>query len=356
MSLAYAVTMTPNWAPLARWTRRFCCALGLFALAQGSALAREAAPFAGKTIRVIVGASAGGGFDTYSRILAQHLGKHIAGNPLVIVQNMSGAASLSAANYIANAAPKDGTVIGALNPAIVTDALFYPDRVKFDATKVKWIGSALKETHVALAWHTSPIKNFDDLFRRQFVVAGSGGTSNLYPMLMNGVLGTRFKLVAGYPGTAEGNLAMQRGEVDGNGGITWASVKATQGQELRDKDLRILVQFGLTKHKELADVPWIFDYARNAADRDALRLVLSTQEFGRPFMVAERVPDAAVAILRKAFDDTMQAADFRSEAARRGLDLDPATGAEIQTLVANIYRTRPDVVARVKKILDAAGR
>ena len=141
-------------------------------------------------------------------------------------------------------------------------------------------------------------------------------------MLMNAVLGTRFKLVAGYPGTAEGNLAMQRGEVDGNGGITWASVKATQGQELRDKNLRILVQFGLTKHKELADVPWIFDYARNAADRDALTLVLSTQEFGRPFMVAQGVPDDVATVLRNAFDQTMTAAEFRSE---------PAAGDSIWT-------------------------
>jgi tripartite-type tricarboxylate transporter receptor subunit TctC len=341
---------------LTRWMRRLCCVLGLLALSLGSAPAREAAPFQGKTVRVIVGASAGGGFDTYSRILAQFLGKHIAGNPLVIVQNMSGAGSLSAANYISNVAPKDGTVIGALNPAIVTDALFYPDRVKFDARKVKWIGSALRETHVALAWYKSPIRNFDDVFRRQFVVAGSGGTSNIYPMLMNAVLGTRFKLVAGYPGTAEGNLAMQRGEVDGNGGITWASVKATQGQELRDKNLRILVQYGLNKHKELPDVPWIFDYARNAPDRAALTLVLSTQEFGRPFMVAQGVPDNVVAILRNAFDETMKAADFREEATRRGLDLDPANGADIQGLVDAIYKTSPEVVTRVKKILDAAGR
>jgi tripartite-type tricarboxylate transporter receptor subunit TctC len=346
----------PQRAQRRCWVLGLLGLLGVLATSTQSAGARETTPLQGKTVRVIVGASAGGGFDTYSRILAQHLGRHIAGNPLVIVQNMAGAGSLSAANYISNVAPKDGTVIGALNPAIVTDALFYPDRVKFDARRVKWIGSALRETHVALAWYKSPIKKFDDVFQRQFVVAGSGGTSNIYPVVMNAVIGTRFKLVAGYPGTAEGNLAMQRGEVDGNGGITWASVKATQGQELRDNNLRILVQFGLTKHKELADVPWIFDYARNAPDQAALRLVLSTQEFGRPFMVAQGVPDNIVAVLRNAFDDTMKAPEFRSEASRRGLDLDPATGVEIQSLVETIYQTRPEVVTRVKKILDAAGR
>ena len=331
------------------------CILATLAAATPAA-GRDADPFQGKTIHVIVGASAGGGFDTYSRIIAEHLGKHIGGNPLVIVQNMAGAGSLSAANYISNVAPKDGTVIGAMNPAIVTDALFYPDRVKFDARKVKWIGSALRETHVALAWYKSPVKSFDDVFRQQFVVAGSGGTTNIYPMLLNGVLGTRFKLVSGYPGTAEGNLAMQRGDVDGNGGITWASVKATQAEDLRDRNLRILVQFGLSKHKELPNVPWIFDYARSEQNRAALTLVLSTQEFGRPYLVAQGVPDNVVAVLRNAFDETMRSSDFRVEAARRGLDLDSTTGAEIQTLVENIYKTKPEVVTRVRKILDAAGR
>jgi hypothetical protein len=247
-------------------------------------------------------------------------------------------------------------VIGAVNPAIVTDSLFYPDRFKFDARKVKWIGSALRETHVATAWYKSRVGTFDDLFRQPLVVAGSGGSTNTYPALLNAVLGTRFKIVAGYAGTAEGNLAMERGEVDGNGAITWASVKATQAEALRDKRLRILVQFGLTRHKELPNVPWIFDYARNEADRAALTLLLSTQEFGRPYLVANGVPDAAVRALRTAFDETMRSAEFRADARRRGLDLDPATGAEIQSIVEEIAKTPPNVVQRVRKILDTATR
>jgi hypothetical protein len=229
-----------------------CLLLAAFVLAIGPALAAEpAASFRGKTVRIIVGTSAGGGFDAYARLVASHLGRHIAGNPSVIVQNMAGAGSLIAANYIANVAPKDGTVIGAINPTIVTDSLFYPDRFRFDPGKVKWIGSALRETHVATAWHLAPVQSFDQVFQREFVVAGAGGTSTTYPVLLNGVLGTRFKVVSGYAGTAEGNLAMERREVDGNGGITWASVKATQAQALRSNQLRILVQFGLARHKEL---------------------------------------------------------------------------------------------------------
>jgi tripartite-type tricarboxylate transporter receptor subunit TctC len=268
---------------------------------------------------------------------------------------MAGAGSLTAANYIANVAPKDGTVIGAVNPLIVTNALFYPDRFKFDARKVKWIGSALRETHVVTVSRKAQVQNFADLFRRELVVAGSGGATNSYPLLLNAVLGTRFKVVSGYAGTAEGNLAMERGEVDGVGGITWASVKATEAEALRDKNLRILVQYGLAKHKELPDIPWVFDYAKTEEDRAALRLLLSTQEFGRPYLVAEGVPDSVVSALRAAFDDTMKSADFRVEAGRRGLDLDPATGAEIQGIVDTIYKTPPAIVARVRKVLDTTG-
>jgi tripartite-type tricarboxylate transporter receptor subunit TctC len=331
--------------------------LAAFALASAPVLAAEPrASFHGKTVRIIVGASAGGGFDSYARLMAAHLGRHIAGNPSVIVQNMAGAGSLIAANYIANIAPKDGTVIGAVNPAIVTDSLFYPDRFRFDARKVKWIGSALRETHVATAWHLAPVQTFDQVFQRDFLVAGAGGSTTSYPAVLNGVLGTRFKVVAGYAGTAEGNLAMERREVDGLGGITWASLKITQAQALRDKRLRVLVQFGLARHKELPDVPWIYDYVRNDADGAALNLMFGTQDLGRPYLVAEGVPDATVEILRTAFVRTMGSAEFRADAARRGLDLDPTTGDEIQRVVEDIHRTPPAVVERVRRLLEASAR
>jgi hypothetical protein len=338
-----------------RWIVALLLAAFLIGLAQAHA-AEPAASFRGKTVRIVVGAAAGGGFDAYARLLASHLGRTIPGAPSVIVQNMTGAGSLLAANYIANVAPKDGTVIGAVNPGIVTDARFYPGRVRFDARKVKWIGSALRETHVATAWHLAPVQRFDQVFRSDFLVAGAGGSSTSYPALLNGVLGTRFKVVAGYAGTAEGNLAMERREVDGNGAITWASVKATQAQALRDKRLGILVQFGLARHAELPDVPWVYDYVRNDTDRAALNLVFGTQEFGRPYLVAESVPDATVTVLRAAFERTMDSAEFRADAMRRGLDLDPTTGAEIEGLVEQIHRTPPAVVDRVRRLLEAVAR
>ncbi len=333
----------------------FLCAALLTAVAPSRAAEPEAS-FRGKTVRIIVGASAGGGYDAYARLLAAHLGRNMPGNPSVIVQNMAGAGSLLASNYIANVAPKDGTVIGAVNPVIVTDSLFHPDRFRFDSRKVKWIGSALRETHVATAWHLAPVQTFDQVFQKDFLVAGAGGSTTSYPAVLNGVLGTRFKVVAGYAGTAEGNLAMERREVDGNGAITWASVKVTQTQALRDKQLRILVQFGLAKHRELPDVPWIYDYVRNDADRAALNLEFGTQEFGRPYLVAEGVPDATVAILRAAFDRTMASPEFRADAMRRGLDLDPTTGAEIQGVVEEIHKTPADVINRVRGLLESVAR
>jgi len=333
--------------------------LAIMALVLVSVAARAAEPapsFRGKTIRIVVGAAAGGGYDAYARLLAAHLPQNIPGNPSVIVQNMAGAGSLLATNYIANVAPKDGTVIGAVNPVIVTDSLFYPDRFRFDSRKLKWIGSALRETHVATAWHLAPVQTFDQVFQREFLVAGAGGSTTSYPAVLNGVLGTRFKVVAGYAGTAEGGLAMERGEVDGNGAITWASVKVTQAQALRDKQLRVLVQFGLARHRELPDVPWIYEYVRNEADRAALDLVFGTQEFGRPYLVAEGVPDATAGILRVAFDRTMASAEFRADAARRGLDLDPTTGVEIERVVEDVHRTPAAVVDRVRRLLEGTAR
>ena len=318
--------------------------------------AEPSVSYRGKTVRIVVGAAAGGGFDAYARLLAAHLGRQLPGTPQVIVQNMPGAGALVATNHIANAAPRDGTQIGAGNPGIVTDSLFYPERFRVDTRRLKWIGNALRETHVATTWHLAPVQTFDQVFQREFLVAGSGGSSTTYPLVLNGVLGTRFRMIAGYAGTAEANLAVERGEVHGIAAITWASLKATQSSALESGRLRPLVQFGLEKHRELPAVPWIYDYVRNDADRAALNLMFGTQEFGRPFFVAEGVPDATVAVLRAAFDRTMESPEFRADAARRGLDLDPTTGAEIHAVIEQIHTTPRDVIDRVRRILEPAAR
>jgi tripartite-type tricarboxylate transporter receptor subunit TctC len=339
-----------------RTWRALILLLGTVGSIGGSAVAafgQEATPyFKGKQVRLYVGSATGGGYDAFARVIAAHMYRHIPGQPNIIVQNMPGAGSLVLANHVYNLGPKDGTEIGAVNPQISTDPMFHSDRVKFDPRKFNWIGSALRENHVGVAWHTTAFKAFDDAFKMELVVAGSGGSTDTYPDFTNGLLDTRFKVVSGYKGTKEGMLAMERGEVTGNVGITWASLKATGGDWVGKQQVRVFVQFGLTKHPELPDVPWIYDYARNDDDRAAMDLVFASQEFGRPYIAPPGVPAPIIAILRKAFDDTMDDPAFQAEAAHRQLDLEPVGGAEIQKIMDKIYTASPAVIERVKKILD----
>jgi tripartite-type tricarboxylate transporter receptor subunit TctC len=310
--------------------------------------------FKERQIRLIVGSAPGGGYDAYGRLLAQYLKQHIPGNPNIIVQNMPGAGSLVAANYIYNVAPRDGTFIGAVNAMLATDPLVYPERVKFDPRQFRWLGSALRENHVGVVWYLTRVKSFDDVLKNEVIVAGTGGATNFYPLFVDAILGAKLKMIPGYQGTKQGMLAMERGEVGGNVGITWASVKATNGNWLRDDKIRVFVQFGMKKHPELQDVSWIYDYARSDDDRAAMDLAFGNSEFGRPFIAPPGVPDEVVDILRDAFEDTMSDPEFRADAARRQLDLEITRGSEIQSLIEKIYKTPPAVVERVRKIVQSA--
>lgn len=317
-----------------------------------SAQAQDEAFFKDKTLRVIVGSAPGGGYDAYARLVSEHMRRHIPGNPQIVVQNMPGAGSLVATNHIANVAPKDGTVIGAINAAMTTQPLLKPDQAKFDPRKMNWIGSTLREFHIGLVRANSPVKVMADTQKTEIPVAGTGGSTSTYPVITNAVLNTKFKVVQGYQGTAEGMLAMERGEVDGVIGITWASIKATQAAALRDGKIQVLAQFGLRKHPELPNVPLVLDLAKTPEDEAAMRFVFSSQEVGRPWVAPEGVPEKTVAILRKAFDDTMADPEFRADAVKRKLDLDPTPGAEIQKVVEDIYKTSAKVVERIKPFLE----
>lgn len=323
----------------------------LLALVQ-PAQAQEEQFFKDKTLRVIVGSAPGGGYDAYARLVSDHMRRHLPGNPQIVVQNMPGAGSLVATNHIANVAPKDGTVIGAINAAMTTQPLLKPDQAKFDPRKLNWLGSTLRETHIGLVRSNSPVKVLADTQKTEIPVAGTGGSTSTYPVVANAILNTKFKVVQGYQGTAQGMLAMERGEVDGVIGITWASVKATQQAALRDGKLRVLAQFGVRKHPELPDIPLVLDLAKTPEDQAAMRLVFSVQDVGRPWMAPEGVPPKTVAILRKAFDDTMADPEFRADAAKRKLDLDPTSGVEIQRIVDEIHKTPPAVVERIKPFLE----
>jgi tripartite-type tricarboxylate transporter receptor subunit TctC len=321
-------------------------------IADGSPAVAQDMPWKGKPIQMYVGSAPGGGYDTFARTIAPHMSRHLPGQPTIVIQNMPGAGSLLATNHLANVAPRDGTAIAALNPQLATEPLVRPDRAKYDPRQLNWIGSALRETHVALAWHESPIKTFDDVFTQELLVAGSGGATDTFPNFLNVLLNTKFKVISGYKGTREGMLAMERGEVTGNGGTTWASLKATQTQWLQDGKVRVILQYGLSKHPELPNVPWIYDYAKSADDRAAMNLVFARQEFGRPYAAPPDVPAPIIAVLRKAFDETMKDPAFLAEAEKRRLDLDPISGEDIQKLVTDLYSASPEVIARVKVILE----
>jgi len=310
--------------------------------------------FKDKQIRLIVGSAPGGGYDAYGRLLAQYMRAHIAGNPTIVVQNMPGAGSLVAANYIYNVAPKDGTVFGAVNAMLATDPLVYPERVKFDPRQFRWLGSALRENHAGFAWHTTGVTKFDDVLKNELIVPGTGGATNFYPMFVDAILGAKLRMIPGYQGTKQGILAIERGEVGGIVGITWASMKATNGTWLREGKIRPFIQFGLQKHPELPEVSWIYDYARNADDRAAMDLAFGNSEFGRPFMAPPGVPGPVVDTLRAAFEDTMQDPEFRADAEKRQLDLEFTSGPEIQSIIEKIYKTPPAVVERVRKIVQAS--
>jgi hypothetical protein len=237
---------------------------------------------------------------------------------------------------------------------LATDPLVYPDRVKFDPRQFRWLGSALRENHVGVVWHLTRIKTFDDVLKNELIVAGTGGATNFYPLFVDAMLGAKIKMIPGYQGTKQGMLAMERGEVGGVVGITWASVKATNGSWLRDDKIRPFIQFGMKKHPELPDVSWVYDYARNDDDRAAMDMAFGNSEFGRPFIAPPGVPADVVQILRDAFEDTMGDPEFRADAEKRQLDLEITRGTEIQSLIEKIYKTPPAVVERVKKIVQSA--
>ena len=310
--------------------------------------------YRGKTIQVLIGLSPGGAYDIYARMLARHMGKHIPGNPRLVPSNMEGAGSLTLTNYLYNVAPKDGTVIGTINRGAPFEPLIgEADLARFDAAQFTWIGSVANEVSICAVWQRAGIDNFEQLFTRELTVGGtgSGADTNQFPRVMNGVLGTKLKVVSGYPGGNNIDLAMERGEVDGRCGWSWSSIVSTRKAWLESGTIKVLVQLALEKHPDLPDVPLIMDYAKTDEERAMLRLIFSRAALGCPFVAPPGMPADRVAILRKAFDDTMKDPAFLAEAAQALLEVSPVGGEELQALVADIYRTPKDVVEKTRALV-----
>jgi tripartite-type tricarboxylate transporter receptor subunit TctC len=327
---------------------------GLGAVSGASAQEDVAAFYKDKTVRMVVGVAVGSGYDINARTLARHMAGHIPGNPTIIVQNQPGAGSLTMTNSLYTSGPFDGTVIGAPFNGLPTAPLLQPNGVRFDPTKLNWIGSTNRETHVTYVWHTAPVQSLDDLKTKELVVGAQapGTTQYDFPALGNDLFGWKFRIVKGYDGTPKIHLAMESGEVQGVGATSWTTLKAINSNWLADKKIKVIAQWGLRKHPDLPDVPSVLDLAKTDADRKALLLGLARLEFGRPFFVPPGVPAARVEALRQAFDATMKDPAFLEEAEKLKLDIDPLSGQEVAKLVAEVAVTPPEVAARVRTALE----
>jgi tripartite-type tricarboxylate transporter receptor subunit TctC len=299
--------------------------------------------YRGKTVTIQVGFTAGGGYDLYARVLGRHMGRHIPGNPQVVVQNMPGAGSLKATQFVYSVAPKDGTVLASVSRGMATEPLL--NDAKFDATKLTWIGSVTSETSICATWHTSPVKTWDDMFKREFTLGGSavGADPDTFALILRNVFGAKVKLVTGYPGGNDINLAMERGEVDGRCGWSWSSLKS-QKQWL--PQVNPLIQFALEKNADIPQVPFAIERAANEEQRQVLRLLVAGQYLGRPFFSTPDVPAGRKEALRAAFDATMKDAQFLAETTKLDLEVTPASGKAIDSFLAGLYATPKDVVRK----------
>lgn len=337
----------------AKW-RAASAAAACALMAASPALAADF--YAGKTIEFEVGADVGGGYDIYARSLARHIGQHIPGNPTIVVKNMPGAGSGRTAVFISNVAPKDGSTLGALMPgAIIGNLLDDKANTQFDPTKVIYIGSADAGTRVCATYQTSKIKTFGDALKNRTVIGATaaGGATRDYAYMHNHTSGTKFDVVAGYKGTADITLAMERGEVDGTCGWDWSSVKSQKPDWLRDHKLNLLVQVGLDPNPELTKmgVPEIWKYVEGDDNRKIVELVVSQQVFQRSYIAPPGTPAEEIAILRKAFDATMTDPQFLADAQTVRIAISPLSGAKVQDIVSKLYATPKEIVARAKQVI-----
>lgn len=303
--------------------------------------------YRGKTVSVVVGFSVGGGYDLYARHLARHIGKHIPGNPNVVPQNMPGAGSLKAANYIFTAAPKDGTYFGTfarttgINPLLESGATF-------DSRQFSWLGSVTDDVSTCITSSTTAIKTWDDFIKKPSTLGGQGPSSepDMFARLYKNVFDAPIKLVAGYPGTNEITLAMERGEVDGLCGLSWSTIKTRHAKQLQEKKINVLVQAAFKKVPEIGDVPLVMDLTKDKEKLQILKLILAAQEMARPFAAPPGIPADRKAALVKAFDDTMKDPDYLADAKKLDIDVNPVSAKALKELLAELYATPKDVVKK----------
>ena len=324
-------------------------ALGLVALGPTfSAHAQTPQPsWAGRTVTIAIGYGPGGGYDLYGRVLSRHLGMHLPGHPNVVVANMPGAASIRAANYLFNAAAKDGTALGIVAQSIAEEQLLGTVGVNYDVAKFNWIGRFAPNVEVSYVWHTAPVRNIDDLKTTEATFAGTGPSSSIYPRLLNGIAGMKWKVVLGYDTTAAAHLAMLRGEVNG-ATSSLNTLKTTQRDWLDNKQIRVLVQYALKRSADLADVPAVVELGKTQEDKDVLSFYANSGTVGRAVVAPPNVPADRIAILRAGFDATLKDPEFLAEIATTKLEFEPMSGAELQALVEAAAKVSASVLHRAR--------
>lgn len=307
--------------------------------------------YKGKQIRMIIPAGAGGGYDTYARVLAQHLEKHLPGNPSIVSQNMPGASGMLATNWAAGVAPKDGTVIVSTYNALLLEPLYGNPAVKYDPRELEWVGSMGKQQQICVTWHTSPIKTIDQAKQREVVVAATGATGNsaTMPKLLNAMLGTKFKVVTGYS-TSESRLAVERGEAEGICGLSFSTLKASNPDWINNKRINVLVQTGAKAQPGLPDVPLLVDLVSNADDRKVLEMLAFPEEMGRPFFMPPGTPKPLVNAVRRAFDETMKDPAFLADGEKSRLELDPVSGEEMEQMISRAFTTPKPLIQRAMEL------
>jgi tripartite-type tricarboxylate transporter receptor subunit TctC len=310
--------------------------------------------YKGKNIDLTIGYSAGGGYDVYARLLARHMGRFIPGNPAIVPKNMPGAGSLVLANWLYNVAPKDGTAFGTIGRGTAFDPLLGSTKAQFDAAKFNWLGSMNDEVSVCVSWYTTGITSLEQVKHKELTVGGSGQAADTdqFPKVLNATIGTKFRLVTGYPGGNDVDLAMERGEVMGRCGWSWSSVVATHKSWIDEHKINVLVQLSLSKHPDLPNVPLVMDLAKNDEQRQIFKLVFARQPMGRPFLAPPGVPSDRVSVLRKAFMDTMKDSDFLAEAEKMKLEINPVAGDAVQEIVQDVYKTPKPIAAAVAEMTN----
>lgn len=320
----------------------------------GTAQADEVADFyEGRTVQLIVGYSAGGGYDLYARTLARHMGRHIPGNPNIVIRNVPGAGSMVATNQIANTLPQDGTVFGTVSRGMAFEPLFGNEQAQFAPRDLGWLGSMNNETSICGAWHTSGVETWEDLLERDLTVGstGAGADTDLFPKVMRELLGFRFVPIAGYPGGNDVLLAMERGEVQGRCGWSWSSAVANNPEWFEEGgDVNLLFQMSLEKHPDLPDVPLVTEFAETEEQSQVLNLLFARQVMGRPFVAPPNVPEARLRALRQAFMATMEDEQFLRDARNQNLEISAVSGDRIQQIISDAVdypQSIVDIIANI---------